>query len=58
MLEDNLRRGLILSHGNVVTFLSEPLTLALLLIALVVIGSALLPKVARRREEILVEAEE
>ncbi|MEJ8573999.1 tripartite tricarboxylate transporter permease [Microbaculum marinum] len=50
MLEDNLRRGLILSHGNVLVFLSDPLTLALLLVTLVVLGSALLPALGKRRE--------
>jgi putative tricarboxylic transport membrane protein len=50
ILEDNLRRGLILSRGNVWTFLSDPLTLALLAIAAAVVGSALLPSMSRRRE--------
>jgi putative tricarboxylic transport membrane protein len=50
ILEDNLRRGLILSRGNVWTFVSDPLTLALLAIAAAVVGSALLPSISRRRD--------
>jgi len=50
MLEDNLRRGLILSNGNVWTFLSEPLTLILLLTALLSLTAALLPSISKGRE--------
>lgn len=50
MLEDNLRRGLILSRGDFGLFLGQPLTLILLLIAAVVLGSALLPSFSKRRE--------
>lgn len=50
MLEDNLRRGLILSNGNVWTFLSEPLTLVLLLAALLALGAALVPSLNKGRE--------
>lgn len=50
MLEDNLRRGLILSNGNVWTFLSEPLTLILLLAAFLALTAALLPSISKGRE--------
>lgn len=50
MLEDNLRRGLILSNGNVWAFLSEPLTLALLTAAFLALGSALVPSFSKGRE--------
>ena len=49
ILEDNLQRGLILSRGNVWTFLSEPLTLSLLFVAGIVVGSALSPTIGRNR---------
>jgi putative tricarboxylic transport membrane protein len=49
LLEDNLRRGLVLSRGDVLGFVNEPLTLLLLLAAVVVLGSATLPGLARRR---------
>ena len=50
MLEDNLRRGLILSNGNVWTFLSEPLTLILLLAAFLALTAALVPSLSKGRE--------
>lgn len=56
MLEDNLRRGLVLSRGDIGVFLSAPLTLVLLLFAAVVFGSALLPSINKRRQ-ILAEDE-
>jgi putative tricarboxylic transport membrane protein len=49
LLEDNLRRGLVLSRGDVGVFLSKPLTMVMLAIALIVLVSALLPNVSRRR---------
>ncbi len=50
ILEDNLQRGLILSRGNVWTFLSEPLTLTLLGTAAVIVASALVPSINRNRQ--------
>jgi putative tricarboxylic transport membrane protein len=52
LLENNLRRGLVLSRGDVILFLSDPLTLALLASALVVLLTTIVPSVARRREKI------
>ena len=57
LLEDNLRRGLVLSRGNVVTFLSEPTTLVLLVIAAAVLVAALLPRARTRRAALLVDDE-
>jgi putative tricarboxylic transport membrane protein len=50
MLEDNLRRGLILNNGNVWSFLSEPLTLALLTAAFLALAAALVPSFSKSRE--------
>ncbi|WP_029009690.1 tripartite tricarboxylate transporter permease [Azospirillum halopraeferens] len=52
MLEDNLRRGLILSGGDIGVFLGAPLTLALLTAAVIVVGSALSPSIARKRQQL------
>ena len=54
LLEGNLRRGLVLARGDVLTFLNEPLTLVLLTLALAVLVSAATPAFARRRREVLV----
>ena len=53
LLEDNLRRGLVLSRGNVVTFLSEPTTLVMLVVAALVLAAAILPRARTRRAELL-----
>jgi putative tricarboxylic transport membrane protein len=50
LLEDNLRRGLVLSRGDVIAFASEPLTLVLLAGAVAIFVSAALPIFSRRRE--------
>jgi putative tricarboxylic transport membrane protein len=55
MLEDNLRRGLILSNGNVWTFLSEPLTLALLTTSLLALGMAVVPSISKSRQKLVDE---
>jgi putative tricarboxylic transport membrane protein len=55
MLEDNLRRGLILNNGNVWNFLSEPLTLALLTTALLALGMAVVPSISKGRQQLVDE---
>ncbi|KRA43275.1 tripartite tricarboxylate transporter permease [Devosia sp. Root635] len=50
MLEDSLRRGLILSRGSFWTFLSDPLTLVLLGLSAVIVISALSPSISRGRQ--------
>ena len=54
MLEDSLHRGLILSRGSIWGFAGHPLTLSLLLAAVIIVGSALSPAISRRRQ-VLVE---
>lgn len=49
MLEDNLRRGLILSQGSIGTFIGEPLTLLTLSVTGIALGSALLPAIRKNR---------
>jgi putative tricarboxylic transport membrane protein len=52
LMEENLRRALALARGDVTTFLHRPLTAALLALALLVLATALLPGVRRRRDEV------
>ncbi|MFD2649444.1 tripartite tricarboxylate transporter permease [Devosia albogilva] len=49
MLEDSLRRGLILSRGSFWVFVSEPLTLLLLGLAAIIVVSSLMPTIRRSR---------
>jgi putative tricarboxylic transport membrane protein len=52
LMEENLRRALALARGELATFLSRPISAALLGLAAVVLAAALLPGVRRRREEV------
>jgi putative tricarboxylic transport membrane protein len=49
MLENNLRKSLILSHGDFQIFLTRPISAACLLLAIAALVGPLLPALARRR---------
>jgi putative tricarboxylic transport membrane protein len=51
MLEENLRRAMIISRGNAAVFVTHPLSLALLLISLALLIVVLLPNIRAKREE-------
>jgi putative tricarboxylic transport membrane protein len=55
LMEENLRRALIISRGEITTFISHPVSAALLLVAAVVLLIALLPSVSKGRDEVFVE---
>ena len=49
MLENNLRKSLILSHGDFAIFFSRPISAICLVLALAALAAPLLPALARRR---------
>jgi TctA family transporter len=51
MMEQNLRRALVLSRGDPLTFVERPISLALLAIALVLLALVIFPTFRRTREE-------
>jgi putative tricarboxylic transport membrane protein len=55
MIEVYMRRALLLSKGDVSVFVTQPLSLVLLLTALALLISVLSPVVRRKREEVFVE---
>jgi len=55
LLEENLRRAMILSRGDFSTFVTRPISATLLVIAAIVLVVVLLPSVRRKREEVFVE---
>ncbi len=57
MLENNLRKSLILSRGDFWIFLERPISLACLAIAALVLVAPLLPSFAARREKIALDTE-
>jgi TctA family transporter len=55
LLEENLRRAMILSRGDFSIFVTRPISATLLAIAAAVLIVVLLPSVRRKREEVFVE---
>jgi putative tricarboxylic transport membrane protein len=55
LLEENLRRAMILSRGNPATFVERPISATLLAIALIVLIVVFLPAVRKKRDEVFVE---
>jgi TctA family transporter len=55
MMEENLRRALLLSRGTWSVFVSRPLSAGLLVAALLLLGIVLLPSIKAKREEAFVE---
>jgi putative tricarboxylic transport membrane protein len=55
LLEENLRRSLLLSKGDFSIFVSRPISLTLLLLAAVLLISTMLPSLRKKREEAFAE---
>ena len=51
MMEENLRRALLLSRGDWTTFLTRPLSAGLLLAAVAMVVIVMLPSISKQREE-------
>jgi putative tricarboxylic transport membrane protein len=58
LLEENLRRALIISRGDPSVFVSRPISAVLLLLAVGALIIAVLPAIRRRREVVFSEEEE
>jgi putative tricarboxylic transport membrane protein len=57
LLEENLRRAMILGRGDPSIFVTRPISLTLLLLTVAVLVVMLLPAIRKRRDEVFVEAE-
>jgi TctA family transporter len=51
MMEENLRRAMIISRGDPTVFVTRPLSLALLVVSLALLVVVLLPTIRAKREE-------
>jgi TctA family transporter len=56
LMEENLRRAMLLSRGDPFVFFQRPISLAMLLIAALLLAIVLAPAVRKKREEAFVEA--
>ena len=55
LMEENLRRALAISRGELATFVQRPLSAVLLAVAVLVLVVAVLPTVRRGRKEVFTE---
>jgi len=57
MMEENLRRAMLLSRGDPTTFFTRPLSLALLIMAAALLVIVTLPAIKKGREEAFQEVD-
>jgi len=55
MMEENLRRALMISQGDPTVLFTKPISAAFLIAALILLGIVLAPAIRRKREEVFVE---
>ncbi|MBN9439753.1 tripartite tricarboxylate transporter permease [Bosea sp. (in: a-proteobacteria)] len=55
LMEEKLRQALIISRGSFMTFIERPISAGLLLVAVVILVIALLPSMAKKRDEVFTE---
>jgi len=55
LMEENFRRALLMSRGDLTTFIASPISAGLLLVALAMLVLALLPSFRKSREDVFVE---
>ncbi|VDS08178.1 Tripartite tricarboxylate transporter TctA family protein [Paracoccus haematequi] len=57
LLEENLRRAMILSRGDPTTFVTRPISAGLLVLSLAVLVLVFLPQIRKRRDEVFTESD-
>jgi len=57
LLEENLRRAMILSRGDPTTFITRPISATLLLLTAAILVLVFLPQVRKRRDEVFTESD-
>jgi putative tricarboxylic transport membrane protein len=55
LMEENLRRAMLIARGDVTVFLTRPISGTLLTLAAILLVISLLPMIRKRREEVFVE---
>jgi putative tricarboxylic transport membrane protein len=55
LIEENLRRAMLIARGDPTVFVSRPISAGLLLVAAVLLILAVLPMIRKRRDEVFVE---
>lgn len=57
LLEENMRRALVFSHGSMATFITHPISAGILVVAALVVVAVAMPAISKKREEIFQEEE-
>jgi putative tricarboxylic transport membrane protein len=55
LMEENLRRAMLIARGDASVFFTRPISAVLLFTAIALLVIAALPKVRKRRDEVFVE---
>jgi putative tricarboxylic transport membrane protein len=55
LMEENLRRAMLIARGDVTVFFTRPISAGLLIVAIVMLVLAVLPMIRKRRDEVFVE---
>jgi putative tricarboxylic transport membrane protein len=55
LMEENLRRAMLIARGDATVFLTRPISSGLLIVAAILLIIAALPKIRARRDEVFVE---
>jgi len=55
LMEENLRRSMVISRGDPTIFIDRPLSLIVLLIAVALVASMLIPAIRKKKEEAITE---
>jgi putative tricarboxylic transport membrane protein len=55
LMEENLRRAMLIARGDATVFMTRPISAGLLLVALLMLVLAMLPMIRKRRDEVFVE---
>jgi putative tricarboxylic transport membrane protein len=55
LMEENLRRAMLIARGDPSVFVTRPISAGLLLVALILLVIAVLPSIRKKRDEVFVE---
>src|SRR5437588_6710218 len=55
LMEENLRRAMLIARGDATVFFTRPISSLLLIISIILLAIAAMPKIRQRREEVFVE---
>jgi putative tricarboxylic transport membrane protein len=55
LMEENLRRAMLIARGDATVFVTRPISAGLLLVAVVLLAIAVLPMIRKQRDEVFVE---